>query len=268
MQVPHPPPLLEYHHQLEQMKQTRSTFNTTQIRRRRYYKGVVGGKPRPALQQESQGDDKSMTALYSVMDTYSASAHDTRRPKNRTGSYGAAGREISSIAATGNRVGFEVEDPILCFIMVQRAKIGQTTHAKRRPEAADCLTTTSIHVAGIKDLKLFSKKILQLQSEEPWNLEEPHVSGANEFIYALGRVGGDGKPNPYDLFIVGPDKAMTQNRYYTISAFNVSEVRYCCVCCVRSVSEDYEGYKYWEGYQLRLTTSAPSCGKRRSRMYN
>ena len=212
------------------MKLARPTFNTTQIRKSRHGK-VLGAKPSLILQQASQVDDSG--TLYPHMDTYSTSEHDIRGAKNRLDDYDTAGRGMCSISHEGNAVGSEVEDFVVGFIMIQRAKIGKATHAMRHPEEVPSLATTPIHVTGIKDLKLFSRKILQLQSDKPWILEETYVSGPNEFLYALGREGVDGIRNPYDLCIVASDKARTQSRYYTISAFNVSEVRCCYVHYLR-----------------------------------
>lgn len=204
------PPLHEHQWQLEQMKQSQPSFNTTRIKKSKHK--AVGGMQTPGTLQESQKDYDTICGSHTDMDTYS-----TQKNRNRMDGYDTAGRQRRIIGDT-KYGSAEIEDHILAFIVIQRAKIGRMTEARRRPEEDKSLSTASAHIAGVKDLKLFSWKILQLQ------LEDSHVASANDFVYALVREGVDGQRNPYDLCIVASSKARSQDKYYTISAFSVSEV--------------------------------------------
>ena len=198
------------------MRQSRLTFKTTKIRR------ALDSKPTQALHHESQYDDDSckIDASYSdACTSYSSSTHDVRGARKE---YSMARRPQYDM--TGNNDGSVDGDPVLAFITMQREKIGKSTHTERIPQE-DILRSTSTHVAGIMDLKHFSRKTLQLKE----TLGGKKLADANKFLYALSRECVDGKWNAYDLCIVEAEVAMAQSRYFTISAFNVCEVRYCFI---------------------------------------
>lgn len=81
----------------------------------------------------------------------------------------------------------------------------------------ESLLASSGPITGVRDLKTFSRR------RSGFNL--PVKSGVSvEFVYALTRQNKKGC-SVYDVYITSADKARAQKQYYTISAFNVSEVR-------------------------------------------
>lgn len=146
--------------------------------------------------------------------------------------YSTSFKAIQSITGSSSDEGLVKEspkDPILVYITTQRAKLGLETFPTNNPEELECseekfrhsLVATSAPIAGVKDLKLFSRRLASLLSEQQHLGDTATI--ANEFVYAVWR--GDCRScNPYDLCIVPPDKARSQQRYCTISAFTVTEV--------------------------------------------
>lgn len=172
------------------------TFKTAQIRRNRRKPGdLIKAFP----SQDATEEDKITLDLY-CQDTkaLASSSHRTLR-------------RLSAV------------DSVLDFIITQREYLGLETEATKYPDGSEAsnyretVMATSAPVAGIKDLQLLSKRLAGAQ-------KEPHRDIANEFVYALRRdVPGDS--NPYDLHIVSSERARMHDSYYTVSAFNVAEVR-------------------------------------------
>lgn len=146
--------------------------------------------------------------------------------------YSSSYKDMKGIASSSHRTlkRAPVDDHILAYITAQRLVLGLETAVTRNPDAAEadsfrgCLVATLAPVAGIKDLQHLSKTLASAERGEVQR--DRRATFVNEFVYALRRdtgVGGDF--NPYDLVIVPSDRARMHGCYYTISAFNVAEVR-------------------------------------------
>ena len=120
-------------------------------------------------------------------------------------------------------------DPLLSYISTARQKLGLNMVPNRYPLAAEreSLVATSGPIAGIRDLKVLSRRLSHLQSTLTH-----YDSDLGDFVYCLRQRFGDAKTryNPYDLSIVTSENARAQSTYWTASAFNVSKVGHHWVC--------------------------------------
>ncbi len=84
---------------------------------------------------------------------------------------------------------------------------------------------TSGPIAGIKDLRMVSKRLSNLQGATA-KQSGSHMQPGSEFIYCLRQDVGDLRMryNPYNLQIVAPEKARALGSYYTVSAVSVAQV--------------------------------------------
>ncbi len=255
--LPHPP-LTPFKHEeeLREMKSKHPSFNTTQIRRSRYKKpgisktrvgssGVRSGRDRPApislkdvLAQPSlknggevKSDEERVTDGVEVMATSSLpslshSQNAEEKPEID---------EVSHIKETEEEEEEEEgekienndedellenddEDEILQYIRSLRRAIGKTIVIGRhrltsQTESEEPMVTPS-HIASVKDLKAFSRKPPRGRSAG---------LGSDEFKYAIAKSSGNW--NPYELILVSGERVRCQEVYFTISAFNVSQVR-------------------------------------------
>ncbi len=184
--IPHPPAITT---EVEE-KFSAITYKTTQLRKDRYKRGY---NSKFIASQEKNDEDLPVLTRYS-----------TSAAKNRK-------RETD----------LQRRDPVLAYITAQRSKLHLDTIPNGNPEeeVRDSLVATSGPIAGIKDLKLLSRKLLELQGG---GKEQNSVS---DFVYAI-RESGDGKCviNPYNICIVASEIARRHDVYYTISPFCVAEV--------------------------------------------
>lgn len=90
------------------------------------------------------------------------------------------------------------------------------TEAGMIADPMETLLASSGPITGVRYLKTLSRQRVKASS--------PATSGVSvEFVYALLRQNKKGCA-VYDMYIASADKARVQKQYYTISAFNVSEV--------------------------------------------
>ena len=150
-------------------------------------------------------------------------------------------RDTKSLASSSHRTlrRLSVIDSVLDFIITQRERLGLETEATKFPDGSEAanyretMMATSAPVTGIKDLQQLSKRLASVQKEPG---REKCAAIANEFVYALRRDVA-GNFNPYDLHIVSSERARIHESYYTISAFNVSEVRASDLASQKSKAE-------------------------------
>ncbi len=106
------------------------------------------------------------------------------------------------------------------YIMQARKRLGLQTEPLQNPaeetslDPRERVVVSSGPIASVKDLRMFSRKLSEINTPMRSELD---------FVYALIQRKKTGC-SVYDLCITHPDKARTQPTYYTISAFNVSEV--------------------------------------------
>lgn len=112
-------------------------------------------------------------------------------------------------------------DSVQEYIENSRDCLGLTTVPLQHPSEADIKTesllASSGPITGVRDLKTFSRRRLELSSPVSRDMSV-------QFVYALTRPNNKGC-SVYDMYITSAEKARAQKQYYTISAFNVSEVR-------------------------------------------
>ncbi len=120
----------------------------------------------------------------------------------------------------------------MAYIVSQRLRLGLDTLAMKFPDESKSsnyrasLVATSAPIAGIKDLKMLSRKLSNMQMDSKFGGTKA-AAIANEFVYALRKdTNAAVNFNPYDLFIVSPDIARQYSKHYTVSAFNISEVSF------------------------------------------
>ena len=132
-------------------------------------------------------------------------------------------------------------DPVISYITSARLKLGLETSPTSCPSdpvsGGSLLSSSSkpMHVAaGIKDLKMLSRRLTSLQATVAHREQTTEEEGLDPggFVYCLRKDLGSlvSRCNPYDLTIVSSEKARTLERYYTVSAFTVTEVSYSIIC--------------------------------------
>ena len=185
------------------------TFNTTHIHKERRKRKHIKSAP---LYSPTQLESEMKQALYST------SLSDIQTLAE--GRSGDVSRRSSAETTSG--------DPVLAFVVSQRMKLGLKTVAMKCPDKSESssyresLVATSAPMAGVKDLKLFSKRLSTLQDSHG---KEKLAGIASEFVYALRRDSNAAVTfNPYDLYIVSPGTARCHSQHYTISAVSVTEV--------------------------------------------
>lgn len=116
-------------------------------------------------------------------------------------------------------------DPISSYITSARLCLGLEVRPERNPskgEREDVLATAR-PIAGIKDLKRLSRDLSNLRSPQ---LRLKQGLDRGDFVYCLRRNVGSLREryNPYNLEIVSSEQARSQRKYFTVSAFSVTEV--------------------------------------------
>ena len=117
------------------------------------------------------------------------------------------------------------EDPILTYIKQSRECLGlDTVPSQHMSDVSTSVTmresllVSSAPITGVKDLKVLSRRLSGFDSPTKRD-------STVEFVYAVAKENSRGC-SVYDLCITEPDRAKAQESYYTVSAFNVSEVRW------------------------------------------
>ena len=180
-----------------------SVYKTLQLRRNRFAK-FGGCKSAPLL-------EKTVTVL--------KEAHSEMKSQSSTDVL----EEIDNSPS---------EDPLLTYIKQSRECLGLDTAPSQH--ASDVSTSVNLResllvlsgpITGVKDLKALSRRLSGFNSPTK-------SSSTVEFVYAVAKENLRGC-SVYDLYITEPDKARAQESYYTVSAFNVSEVSlpYICMVC-------------------------------------
>ena len=138
-------------------------------------------------------------------------------------------------------------DPVISYITSARLKLSLDTRPDSHPlepvDRGSLLSTSKpVHVAaGIKDLKMLSRRLSSLQAAMEYREKTSTVKEGSDpsgFVYCLRKDLGslNMRYNPYDLRIVSSEKARAMGRYYTISAFTVTEVRSSITCIILSAT--------------------------------
>ena len=197
---------------------TSGVYKTTQVRKERFKKvGNCKSAPlrHPILTSTSENKSLSTTNL----DNSSTSHLFERRDPLLKG-------------LTHPESHQKCDDPILSYIKSARDSLGLTTEpaqgysgASAHDSLRESLLVSSGPIASVKDLKLLSRRLSSLHSVhyEATNKYANEESVGGGFVYAL-RKENQKRCNVYDLYITQPDRAKAQGRFYTVSAFSVSEV--------------------------------------------
>ena len=224
------------------MRNRRPAFNTTQVRRSRYKKPLLSKTTSGQLGRARSSSD-GVGVPFSLKEILSDSSRDgiskSEEKKEAKEVVVKDSEELQAVSASqlselhvGDKERAPIDevshirdlgsailwqgggnDEILQYITSQRSSIGEETMPRRESNSEEAMARATSHIAGVKDLKVFSQKS---------QLEKTASFSVNDFIYALARTSSKG--NPYELYIVEAEKARAQEVYFTISAFNVSQV--------------------------------------------
>lgn len=225
--VPHPPP------DLNADSAPPKTYKTAQLRKGRFKKQAACRSAPPdctleegRLKQPEKGHAHSETDL--IINNWSSTSKligDSQKNKQvqfETGDILACAPAIdnTSLATASSLEGGQQQlDPILSYITSIRLSLGLEVKPERNPTEGEreSILTTAGPIAGIKDLKRLSRNLLNLQSAQ---------AHRGDFVYCLRRDMGSLKEryNPYNLEIVSLEQARAQGKYFTVSAFSVTEV--------------------------------------------
>lgn len=223
--VPHPPPP-----DLKAGSAPPKTYKTAQLRKGRFKKPAVCRSAPPdrmleegRLKPQEKGHAHSETDLSNWNSTIGDS--QDKQVQFETGdtvAYAPAIDSLSLAAASSLESSQQQLDPILSYITSVRLGLGLEVKPERNPsegERESMLTTTG-PIAGIKDLKRLSRNLLNLQNAQG------NLAQRGDFVYCLRRDMGSLKEryNPYNLEIVSLEQARAQGKYFTVSAFSVTEV--------------------------------------------
>lgn len=222
--VPHPPPDLKADGALPK------TYKTAQLRKGRFKKPAVCRSAPPdhmleegRLKPQEKGHAHSETDLSNWNSTFKLIG-DGQEDKQvqSTVACAPATNNLSLAAAASLESSQQQLDPILSYITSVRLSMGLEVKPERNPsegERESMLTTTG-PIAGIKDLKRLSRNLLNLQNAQG------NLAQRGDFVYCLRRDMGSLKEryNPYNLQIVSLEQARGQGKYFTVSAFSVTEV--------------------------------------------
>ena len=219
--VPHPPP------DLKEDGAPPKTYKTAQLRKGRFKKPAVCRSAPPdcmleegRLKLQEEGHAHSETNLGNWNST-SELIGGSQKDK-QVQSTVACAPAISLATASSLESSQQQLDPILSYITSVRLSLGLEVKPERNSsegERESMLTTTG-PIAGIKDLKRLSRNLLNLQNAQG------HLAQRGDFVYCLRRDMGNLKEryNPYNLEIVSLEQARAQGKYFTVSAYSVTEV--------------------------------------------
>lgn len=195
---------------------TSGVYNTTQVRKERFKKiGICKSAPLRHPVSTSTSENKSLSTT---------NLEDSPKFK-------LVERSESLVKGSlANRDSNQVcDDPILSYIKCARDSLGLTTEptqsSSKHESLRESLLVSSGPIAGVKDLKLLSRRLSTLDSVHYEAAKKPASDDSigGGFVYAL-RKENKKRCNVYDLYITQQDKAKAQGRFYTVSAFSVSEV--------------------------------------------
>lgn len=230
--VPHPPP------DLKADSTPPKTYRTAQLRKGRFKKQAACRSAPPdctleegRLKPPEKGHAHSETDL-SNWNSTSELIEDSQKNKQvqfETGDILAcapAQDNLSLATASSLESSQQQVDPILSYITSVRVSLGLEVKPERNPTEGEreSMLTTAGPIAGIKDLKRLSRNLLNLQSAQG------KLAQRGDFVYCLRRDMGSLKEryNPYNLEIVSLEQARAQGKYFTVSAFSVTEVSISC----------------------------------------
>lgn len=133
----------------------------------------------------------------------------------------ADNQEVKSHSSTdlNQIVNMSKEDSVLEYIKHSREIIGLETVPSQFPSVTNTAEDSRGPITGVRDLRVLScrRRLSGKSSQTKKSLESV------EFVYALPKENTKGC-SVYELYITTAEKARAQTKFYTISAFNVSEV--------------------------------------------